>query len=170
MSVFNQIVINKMSFPLELADIIKSYCFYDIHIAKMISFIKSKKQEIVQAFNNGFSTRKNPFDSYYSLNNMKYHCEEHWAICLTDYKKSYPIVHEREFQSINCNKCGNYKLARSILCERTQCLCLELDTNLDDESLELRQQQIDYDYLENPEMYFYDVNEQDEYYLDNTIL
>lgn len=160
--IFNQLVINKMNIPVELTDIIKSYSFYDINIAKMISFIKTKKQEIVRIFKYGFSTRKNPFDSYYSTN-TNYRCEEQWAICLTNYNNQdgRPLVHEREFQSINCNKCGNYKLSRSILCERTQCFCFENENDLviDDEYLENRQNQIEFDYLENPEMFLYDHDE-----------
>jgi len=153
MSVINQLAINQMRFPVELADIIKSYCFYEIHVAKMISFIKSKKQEIVEAFNNGFSTRRNPFNSYYSIsNNME--CE--WTICLTNYKKLHFIVIEREFKSINCNKCGNYKIGVGLLSERTRCLCLEVETHIDDDSLEIEQQQTYDDYLENHDMYFYD--------------
>lgn len=155
MNIFNQLVINQMRFPMELADIIKSYCFYEIHVAKMRTFIKSKKHEIVQAFNNGFSTRKNPFNLYDSIsNNMD--CEELWSICLTNYKKLHFIVLEREFQSINCNKCGNYKIGVGLLSERTRCLCLEVETHIDDESLEIGQQQTYDDYLENNDMYFYD--------------
>jgi hypothetical protein len=140
---------------MELADIIKSYCFYEIHVAKMISFIKSKKQEIVEAFNNGFSTRKNPFNLYDSIpNNME--CDELWCICLTNYKTFNFTVIEREFKSINCNKCGNYKIGVGLLSERTRCLCLEVETHIDDESLEIGQQQTYDDYLENNDMYFYD--------------
>ncbi len=158
MSVINQLAINQMRFPMELADIIKSYCFYEIHVAKMISFIKSKKQEIVQAFNNGFSTRKTPFSLYDSIQN-NIECEELWSICLTNYKKLHFIVLEREFKSINCNKCGNYKIGVGLLSERTRCLCLEVETHIDDDSLEIGQQQTDDDYLENNDMYFYDDEE-----------
>ena len=40
--------------------------------------------------------------------------------------------------------------------ERTRCLCLEVETPIHEESLEIGQQQTYDDYLENNDVYFYD--------------
>ena len=125
MSVFNQLAINQFLLPFELADIIKSFCFYDIKTARTISFIKTKKQQIVEHFKCGFSTRKTPLECYFS--NTEYQCEEHWAICLT-----LNSSHEQQFQASNCNKCGNYKISKTILSLQTSCSCVNEQLMLDD--------------------------------------
>jgi len=125
MSVFNQLAINQFLLPFELADIIKSFCFYDIKTARTISFIKTKKQQIVEHFKCGFSTRKTPLECYFS--NTEYQCEEHWAICLT-----LNSSHEQQFQASNCNKCGNYKISKTILSDKTSCSCENEQLMLDD--------------------------------------
>jgi len=125
MSVFNQLAINQFLVPFELADIIKSFCFYDIKTARTISFIKTKKQQIVEHFKCGFSTRKTPLECYFS--NTEYQCEEHWAICLT-----LNSSHEQQFQASNCNKCGNYKISKTILSDKTSCSCENEQLMLDD--------------------------------------
>jgi len=117
MSVFNQLAINQFLVPFELADIIKSFCFYDIKTARTISFIKTKKQQIEEHFKCGFSTRKTPLECYFA--NTEYQCEEHWAICLT-----LNSIDEQQFQASNCNKCGNYKISKTILSDKTSCSCV----------------------------------------------
>ena len=126
MSVFKQLAINQFLVPFELADIIKSFCFYDIKTARTISFIKTKKQQIEEHFKCGFSTRKTPLECYFS--NTEYQCEEQWAICLM-----INSIPEQQFQASNCNKCGNYKIStNTILSVKTSCLCENEQLMLDD--------------------------------------
>lgn len=88
----------------DVADLINSFLFESIE-----TFIKNKKKEIVKKFKNACCSRKNDLQEYQDADT-----KEHWAISLqpliTSDNLSDGIVKEKQFQAINCQICGNYKL------------------------------------------------------------
>ena len=101
-----QLVINRMLMliPIELIDIIKSYCFYDnksILMAKIEKFIKFKKTRIVMMFRDFTISRFMPgFPEDIILDDES----ERWLILNFTHRRI-----EFQLEATNCRCCGNYK-------------------------------------------------------------
>ena len=102
-------------FPVEVIDFINSFCYYTIKDAKIINFIKNKKQEITNKFK-------------YALYPINHYPDGTWAIWLNskiDYLNNDAT--EIQLQSQNCIICGNYQHTETIYGEHIpqiiQCSC-----------------------------------------------
>ena len=115
MNYHKQFLINNIIIPVEVSEIIKSFCFYDIQTWKSLQLIKSKKNEIDMNFKNNTVSRTNP-NEYFSDSDDN----EHWIF-------SYKIttMNEIQFQATNCKYCGNYKFCQDFnkLSENIVCYC-----------------------------------------------
>ena len=101
-----QLVIHCIKIPVELIDIIKSFCFYDnksILMAKTEKFIKFKKTRIVMMF------------SYFTISRFMHGIPEDGDIVLDDESEYWTILNhthktiEFTLEATNCKCCGNYK-------------------------------------------------------------
>ena len=103
-----QLVINRMLMliPIELIDIIKSYCFYDnksILMAKIEKFIKFKKTRIVMMF------------SHFTISRFRPIVNQDEGIVFDDESEYWTIINhthkhiEFTLEATNCKCCGNYK-------------------------------------------------------------
>jgi len=112
---FKQMTVNRLNFPRELKDIIRSYCFYDIKTADIIEFIQNQKKEIVTKIKLALYSRKNgyyflqKFNLSYNNNNINDNINDnneindtigHWVFYIGN--------DESQIQAINCIICGNY--------------------------------------------------------------
>lgn len=98
------LIINCMSIPKELIDIIKVFCFYDnksILMAKIEKFIKFKKTRIVMMFRDFTISRFMPgFPEDIILDDES----ERWLILNFTHRRI-----EFQLEATNCRCCGNYK-------------------------------------------------------------
>lgn len=110
-----QIAILGLPLPMELLDIVKSYCFYDTETAKKI-------KEYKQNFANILLT----FDRQLEFQSTEYDNEGHWGVALIEqeewsdtdsrvYHDDYddPYI-EKLIAACNCLSCGNYKYCNNI--------------------------------------------------------
>jgi hypothetical protein len=102
-----QQTIHLLPLCIDVTHLINSFLFQEIK-----TFVENKKKEIVKKFENAVTSRKNGFSE-----NEDDDTNEHWAICLqkldTNPWSDNPandIVKEKQFQAINCQICGNYKM------------------------------------------------------------
>lgn len=125
-SIAKQLLINQINLSDDLLNEIKSYCFYDVKSWETIKFIKSKKSRIHTIINNSTISRANPCDFY--LNDED--TNEHWVFWTFDEKDG----HNKQFQSLNCKYCGNYKISVNLenYAERIICQDIEHIDNDDD--------------------------------------
>lgn len=103
--------------PFELADIVNSSLFYDAKTGATMNFIKAKKKEIMRKFEFAYCSRKHPHPD---VGDDPDNCEN-WGICLID-KFDWDSAQEPQFQAVNCQKCGNYKLPLNLQ-EKITCSC-----------------------------------------------
>jgi len=133
MSTFRQLTINKLNFPYELKDIIKSYCFYDTNTAILIIFIKMIKKQIVKQINEALYSRKNGRLDYDNADEYSYNDDRnidfddtiirinindnngHWCFNVDE--------NEIQFRAVNCIVCGNY-IYSSVLHNNISCSCI----------------------------------------------
>ena len=121
-----QLVINRMLMliPIELIDIIKSYCFYDnksILMAKIEKFIKFKKTRIVMMF------------SHFTISRFRPIVNQDEGIVFDDESEYWTIINhthkdiEFTLEATNCRCCGNYKnTSRNFtsLPKKIKCVCI----------------------------------------------
>ncbi len=121
-----QLLINRMLMliPIELIDIIKSYCFYDnksILMAKIEKFIKFKKTRIVMMF------------SHFTISRFRPIVNEDEGIVFDDESEYWTIINhthkdiEFTLEAANCRCCGNYKnTSRNFtsLPKTIKCVCI----------------------------------------------
>lgn len=119
MSHYNkQQTVHLLPLPFDIGNLINSFLFQEIK-----TVIENKKKEIVKKFESASISRKND-------DNSDADTIEHWAICLTPpYDDDFPYDHsedEIQFQAINCQLCGNYKISENqALPEKIKCYCCE---------------------------------------------
>jgi hypothetical protein len=116
------LIINCMSIPKELIDIIKVFCFYDnksILMAKIEKFIKFKKTRIVMMFRDFTISRFMPgFPEDIILDDES----ERWLILNFTHRRI-----EFQLEATNCRCCGNYKNTSSnftSLPKIIKCICI----------------------------------------------
>ncbi len=99
-----QLCINRLDFPHELIDIIKSYVFLDIvsHLSK------TRKHSIDRLIESSKWTNE-----FYYFRSRIYNC----VICIGEDTKC------PEFLINFCSKCGNYKSYRSNQNQKVNCRC-----------------------------------------------
>jgi hypothetical protein len=94
-------MVHMLSLPYEVTDIINSFCFED----KIKAKIKKCKKIIYYKFKTNKHGIKSNFGS--------------WSIWLQNSK-----VNEKQFQGLNCMKCGNYlQIGNGILFQTIKCNC-----------------------------------------------
>jgi hypothetical protein len=121
-SVTKQCVINRLEMPKEIRDIIKSYCFYDKKTWETIQFIRYKKEQINDLFENKI---------YYITGETQDYIEDgHWAIGM--------FSSTVQFQGTNCVMCGNYvqQYAPDYIANKIICNCENDDEEEEDEIME----------------------------------
>jgi len=116
MSTIKQLLINNMvPLPIDICDIIKSFCFHD---TKLTDFIKEIKKQIVIKFERALYTRKNGF----VFGKYESDTSEPWNICLDDFEYREDI--ELYFEATNCKSCGNYiTVGNGVLNNKIKCFC-----------------------------------------------
>jgi len=100
MSIEIQLHVNRLNFPREILDVIKSYLFYDTKTYNIIQYAKKQKQITNDLINTAEMSRANNFgnDPNYTDD------EEFWLFGFM----SEHLTEDIQLQSINCYYCGNY--------------------------------------------------------------
>ena len=88
--------INKMIYPMDVLNIIKSYIFYDMKSLKFAKKVASKKEETTQEIKDSKKITSELFDAGLG---------GYWGLQL---KPRYQQI--AQFQGYNCNICGEYTL------------------------------------------------------------
>jgi len=91
-----QLLIHEFRIPMELVDIIKSYCFYDASMAECIKKYKSIKRNLLQEFENTLEFQSDETENSVSVVFWK-----------KDEEDTDPYQHHMIAASI-CSGCGNY--------------------------------------------------------------
>lgn len=87
-----QIAINRLRLPMDIVNIIKDYTFDSL----MTGFIKKKKKEIIDLFDQAIYSRKNT------------------AVWVSETSEEWIFlfgIGEKQIESCNCSICGNYIVA-----------------------------------------------------------
>lgn len=124
MSIEKQLLINSLNAPVELLDIIKSYCFYDKKTFEMIQYAKLLKERTNVIIKRAIS-RANNFD-----NDPEYHEDDgHWFFGY------YDEIEKIQIQATNCRFCGNYLYFHYIdtfyHSPMIHCQCIEEEDEMD---------------------------------------
>lgn len=121
MSYNKQQTVHLLPAPFEVSEIINSFLFEDKKTNETKKFIKTKKREIVEKFENAYCSRNQPNEDTYLYEDPD-SCE-HWSLHLCEWFDYENYDNEVQFQAINCQKCGNYKMSSSELVEKIVCRC-----------------------------------------------
>jgi len=133
-SVTKQLYINRLQTPEDLQLLIKDFCFYDTKSWDTMQHIKSRKNRINHLLNKSCISRANPEEFYYFGANE----DEHWTFWVYNEEDGDDL----QMQSVNCSKCGNYKMSFNIP-EKIRCNCtnhnmtihdIDIDDNSDNDS------------------------------------
>ena len=143
-----QKTVHLLPIPFDTAEIINSFLFNTIE-----TITKKRKREVDYRFKNAIISRKNSYLFYEGdIDDLGYHQQpgdlgypiqypdihilqfnflarnadscEHWAICLNHFSKYPKFPVEKQFQAINCKKCGNYKDSNKEIIDKIKCNCL----------------------------------------------
>lgn len=135
-SVTKQLYINRLNSPEDLQSLIKDFCFYDTKSWDTMQHIKSRKNRINHLLNKSSTiSRANPEEFYYFGANE----DEHWTFWVYDEEDGDDL----QMQSVNCSKCGNYKMSSFNIPENIRCNCtnhnmtindFDFDDDIDDDS------------------------------------
>jgi len=120
-SLVKQVFINSFNLSSDLLNEIKSYLFYDVKSWEQISFIKNKKERICHLFRNSTISRANPHDFFEDDPDT----DEHWGFRVFDDEHEHG--NNKQFQCVNCMRCGNYKVMNII--EKIMCQCFDDDVD-----------------------------------------
>jgi len=120
MNVQKQLSINKLSLPFDIINNIKSYVFYDKMTFEKISFIRNKKKEL----NNQFENEEILFYCFHNWENGR-ELLHTWSVNYYNNKNNYSITFM--VQAEMCLYCGNYvKSNNEILPLNIRCNCLNI--------------------------------------------
>lgn len=104
-----QLLINQLVLPNDIAHIIKSFCFYDIHTYNTICLIKSKKKEINHMINKIM---------IFYRSNMQTQCQ--WGIVIHILDDN---IRQLYISTNTCTQCGNYKSDIGSVSPKAICRC-----------------------------------------------
>ena len=155
MSIEKQLLINSLNSPVELLDIVKSYCFYDKKTFEMIQYAKLQKERTNVIIKRAIS-RANNFD-----NHPEYHEDDgHWF-----FGYSIGDIEIIQLQATNCRFCGDYLyytyINRFYHSPIIHCQCIEEDDDFNTDDLYSHNN----DTEEEDEMDYHDMNyDSDGYY------
>jgi ferredoxin len=113
-----QLIINQFKLPMELVDIIKDYCFYDVETAERIKKYKEVKRELFQEFEQSLVFQSGEDDGCWAVKFWRMDEEDE------DEEDADPYEHLMIAAGV-CIKCGEYEHCYSLqeIPERIMCSC-----------------------------------------------
>ena len=103
LKISKQIAINQIrKLPLEVLDIVKSYCFYDVKTGIALKLHRMCISDINDHFYDPYITRARSFGLMTNPDS-----QEQWSICLS--RRWVEDDDEAQISAQNCSICGNYK-------------------------------------------------------------
>lgn len=108
-----QMMVYLIPVPVEIADIINSFLFYDKKTGETILSVKKTKKKIMR------DIHKSVHSSYWIFMG---HSSTHWTV-EADKIARYNF-YQIQLQAVTCNCCGQYKLSNIGLTANMQCRCL----------------------------------------------
>ena len=123
MTMYQHLTINILNIPIELKDIIKSYCFFDKKtLKKQVEIIKNV---LINKINTAIISRKNGLVLYNYMNIDLYFIDNNIMDSdNTEYWRFYINYEKKIIQAMNCKICGNYvRSANNYLPIKLRCNC-----------------------------------------------
>ena len=113
-----QLIINQFKLPMELVDIVKSYCFYDVETAERIKKYQEVKRDLLEEFERSLVFQSSEDDGCWAVKFWRMDEEDE------DEEDADPYEHLMIAAGV-CLKCGEYEHCFGLqeIPERIMCAC-----------------------------------------------